>query len=140
MFLVSNQMVFYRIHGSKGGGGGCHIRRFFWRFLMMHHRKKTLMCLSFLLYIVWKFSFIFPFSNSFQRKIVKHLCKRLFSEGWILWAKLDTRQKNFMFAATWPSQVNSTSPKLFFATICKKVWKTYLSSFKKSLWIHWIYQ
>ena len=26
-------------------------------------------------------------------KIVKHVCKSLISEGWALWAKLDTRKK-----------------------------------------------
>ena len=50
---------------------------------------------------------------------VKQLWKSLLSEGWGLWAKLDTDKKKF--AVTRPSLLKSTNPKLFFATICKNV-------------------
>ena len=46
-------------------------------------------------------------------KIAKHVRKSLFSEGWALWAKLDTSRKN-MFVITQPSLLNSASPNLFF--------------------------
>ena len=35
-------------------------------------------------------------------KIVKHLCKILFSADWALWAKLDTSQKN-MYVCNYPT-------------------------------------
>ena len=68
--------------------------------------------------------------------IVKHFWKNLFSKGGALWAKLDTGQKKdvCMFAVTQPSLLESTNPQLFFVTICKKFWMTYLSSCKKSLY------
>ena len=69
-------------------------------------------------------------------KIVKHLRKILFSEGWALWAKLDTSQKyTYVFAITQPSLLNSTNPNLSFAIIiCKQLWKVYSSNRKKSFW------
>ena len=58
-------------------------------------------------------------------KIVKHLCKILFSEGWTLWAKLDTSQKKIcMFVITRPSLLNNTNPNLSFVIICTQLWKT----------------